>query len=581
MASSLQEKAREGLQKLFEVEEIRQVVCVDDQYREYPDDAVDNIIAYFTSLGDKTLKSNTAGISDFKDIIWDDNIWREQLKEIWDDADVDKRKILSKKIIEKFPKIADDFPELNDGDDAVYADKLKNILGPLTNVEFKEISFSKWENTKDEYLIDKVAKKTLFLFDRNFEKEERRKDEGLFIIRNLQEKNKQVVCGLLSHTFQPQEEYKEWIRLSEQNDIDKDRFILISKERLNEDHIGFAGSIRRTLMNKYCKKVISEIPEIITRAFDEAKKEIDKLEVYDFEDIVFRSSLVEGVWELDTLFRLYNLYQKQNAREQALNKESVRENVERIRSISSIDLGNIENRKSELWKIQRRELYEDGEYINGLYMPIELGDIFQKTEGGDIYILITQPCNLMVRKGVRPNNAHEVTVAKIVKNQPRNPESFYKLLYFDRDSRDSHFVDFRKTFTVQLCILDLCVFNKDGLSRMSVSDTCPDSVIPSWKLRFEKLKRKVEKIVGTYKKKEMGCKDKQLLDILLPRSSHGGNGIFKANIELQKENEAISYTCRRIGRLCLPRAGEMLTKYAQYISRSAFEHDFENFRREG
>jgi hypothetical protein len=48
------------------------------------------------------------------------------------------------------------------------------------------------------------------------------------------------------------------------------------------------------------------------------------------------------------------------------------------------------------WKIQRMELYEDSEYLNPYCLPIELGDIFEKSGGASKqYILLSQACDLM------------------------------------------------------------------------------------------------------------------------------------------------------------------------------------------
>ena len=48
-------------------------------------------------------------------------------------------------------------------------------------------------------------------------------------------------------------------------------------------------------------------------------------------------------------------------------------------------------------RIQRYETYESDGELNGFHVPIELGDIFEKVTNRRRYILLMQPCDLMVR----------------------------------------------------------------------------------------------------------------------------------------------------------------------------------------
>jgi len=58
-----------------------------------------------------------------------------------------------------------------------------------------------------------------------------------------------------------------------------------------------------------------------------------------------------------------------------------------------------------------------------------------------------------------------------------------------------------------------------------------------------------------------------------PKSSN--DNLFKATIDDSSAGkEKLSYTCKRVRRLCQSRAGAMLTAYSNYIARAAFEHEF-------
>lgn len=582
MKSNQAGETRQVLERLFEMAGIDQVICVDDQYREFPDDYINELIGILASQEKDSLREVPKNINEFGEILWheDEEIWKGQLRKAWHDADTDKRRYYDSKINELFPQPSTE--ERPSNKDREYAQILGSILDQSVGINFKWLSFTDWKNCKNDCLREEVVTRTIFLFDQDLSGEGGSPEEGIRIIKRLlaEDKYKRIKCGLLSHTFEPDDEYSKWKSFAEEHGIDEDRFMLISKQRLTEDKLGFARMLRLTLMNKHCKDFKNSVSKIIEDTFEESKKEIDDLNIYDFEDIVFRSSLKEGIWEPDTLFRLYNLYQHHKARSRAVLDEDLRKCTDEIREICSIPIGNIEKR-GELWKIQRREIYEEGDHINSLHMPIESGDIFMKTGSspGKKFILIAQPCNLMVRVsdpgGKRTYDFHEVVLAEIV-DKPN--DSGYKLKYFDRESRKDHYVDFRKTHTVLLCILDLCVYNEEGKAQMAIADNCPDTIIPSWKSRYRKLKKMAEKIIKKYKENYRKCQDKEILNLLAPRSSLYKSGLFKADINCQEGKESITYNCQRIGRLCQPRAGAMLTKYAHYISRSAFEHDFAESR---
>jgi hypothetical protein len=580
-----------GLQQLFLLEGIRQVICVDDQYYKFNNEIRGDIIALIESFDIDTRRLIAEKIIEFKDLIWEDDAqWRDQVEKIWINADEKKQKDLYT-LIDKLSPV----PQESPGTDEEYAGLLKKIISPAAGVELKELSYSQWKEYYASSLkkFDDEATKngTLFLFDQDLSMEEGgTPDQGIKIIKGLLDKHKEstIMCGLLSHTFDPDEEFGKWEKFAEENFIDRDRFILISKKRLREDNVSFVRRLRLPIISKYCKKLKEQTSSIIEKAFEESKKKIEELSVYDFEDIVFRSSYDEGIWEPDTLFRLYNIYQKYSTNQQILSNSDLFQSTDTLRKISKIQIGNIEGNIGELWKIQRLEYYEKGDQINGLHIPIGLGDIFQDSRSPKQkrFILLAQPCNLMVRtdpKGERTNDFHEAILAEIVEN-PRKPqftESYYELLYFDDHDGTSRYIDFRKTYTVLLCILDLCVYNKDGEAKISSTNVCPPGVIPAWNYRFDKLKKEFDLIIKEYiEKKNKGYDENFLKKHLLPRSSRSGRNIFKPELKFngQKDQGSITYNCRRIGRLCKQRAEVALSKYAHFISRRAFEHDFEESR---
>lgn len=571
------------LDELFSLMEIKHVICVDDQYRIFSEEAVNEIIGFCSELGTKKVVELSKKVPELVDILFreDEDIWNKQLRQLWLRLDKDKRG----EIYNLFEK---DSPGESSMDMEVVG-ALGELLEPSA-VQYLELSFTKWKDKEVEYLEEENVAKTLFLFDRDLSHEMGgTPDEGIKIIKKVLAKRDEAICGLLSHTFTAEDEVTKWESFSNLHDIDKDRFVLISKDRLKSNKDDFFRSLKLTALNKHCKNMKERISRLLEDSAKESRKEIEALKIYDFEHIVFRSSYNEGIWEPDTLFRLNGLFQRDAARRKAKNDDELHKLANKIRNVALIAKNQPTAQSGTSWKIQRRELYEDEGHINSLHMPLELGDIFEKTNNvGKKFILLAQPCDLMIRPdGKRKHTVDEAILAEIErpsdkhKNKaPLEQVPFYRLLYFDKKSGVEHFVNFNKIHTVKLCVLDLCVYQFDGSAQISVGQNCPDIVIPAWKSHFQYLYKDFQKTIKRYKEFEGHLKEvpkklnKDILSMVLPKSSNGKKVLFKERIQLSKKETSISYDCRRIGRLCQPRTGDMLMKYAQHMSRMAFEHDF-------
>jgi hypothetical protein len=118
----------------------------------------------------------------------------------------------------------------------------------------------------------------------------------------------------------------------------------------------------------------------------------------------------------------------------------------------------------------------------------------------------------------------------------------------------------------------MCVFQEDGTSKFVVEQQCPNNVIPAWQLHHEKVQEDITKKIKLFLKLKDKIDSRLLIDFLFKSSI---DRIFKAKIDDSvKGKETLNYSGKRVGRLCEPRASAMLTAYANYVCRAAFEHDF-------
>ena len=180
--------------------------------------------------------------------------------------------------------------------------------------------------------------KTLFLFDRDFRHEGGSENEGMSLIDDILISGEEdtIMCGLLSHTFGIEEEHSRLEEYGEKNKTNKDSFIFISKKQLRDNPLEFARRIKLTALSPKFKKLKEISSNIIKDAHSKAFKEVDRINIYDFEHIIFQSSALEGIWEPDTLFRLFGIHHRSLAREMARSDDQLYELATSIRPISTV-----------------------------------------------------------------------------------------------------------------------------------------------------------------------------------------------------------------------------------------------------
>jgi len=229
------------------------------------------------------------------------------------------------------------------------------------------------------------------------------------------------------------------------------------------------------------------------------------------------------------------------------------------------------------WKIQQEELFESAEHLNENHLPLELGDIFIKTgtDSQKRYILLAQPCDLMVRKnGKRQPEVVHVPLAEVA---PASTPPAYaeKMAYFGDSPNESWYVKLKQIHQVHICLLDLCVFNKDGAATIDISGSYPDEMRPSWKERYKHLIQGFELLSGRLGVLRPSQDDSP--DVRKSKEALKGEllneGLFKGKLVEQNDRRAITYNCRRVGRLSRARSFGLLLAYTGCLSRPAYDRD--------
>ncbi|BBD45998.1 Hypothetical protein PEIBARAKI_5991 [Petrimonas sp. IBARAKI] len=467
-----------------------------------------------------------------------------------------------------------------------------NILEDSIGDLFLTFTPTQWSEQK-EILFGELQdyEKYLCLFD--YELNDGRKG-GQLVQSLLNSPNApQVYCGIYSHILEPYEEHEkkeEWAK-----SLGVSNFYPISKKRLqNKPSIaGFCNGLRNVLLVKDIEELKTKSLELINASFDKVKDRIDKIHPDTFNYVVQRSSLGEGIWEIETFLRLSNVLMDQETKRSLLPKE-IREqyngSINHIRSIDLIETINPDRFYQEQTKIiEEEEKYYSSEIINRLHYPLRNGDILRIKEKE--YILLCQPCNLSVRNnGKRANGIDNAFLLEIHSKDKFINSDIAKIdtsregeiKSFNLNSNQIRYVKFSQFTYVQLLLLDLVMYQDDGIAKIDLNiseESLPHSIHLPLVKRYKELRkeyRKYAEILTSYSTIINGRNDnhKRTLDAYINKPKYLSD--FKINGAecYHAEHEIFEFPIKRIRHYKSTYSTELLKKFMDYLSRTGFDKDF-------
>jgi len=564
--------AREAISQILRFLGITRIVCVDDEYKDSP--GVDDAVAAAAQLTPEEIR---AALPETGETSLDDSEVRaERVRQTLDALDTKAKQERSEKLLA--------VARLKNGDvtdDKADALILKQLI---PHSQLIPLTPKKWLEQGEALLAQDSEQRTLFLFDQDLSEDGGERTGGMKIISAVLASDSQGtrICGLLTHTATPENEHEQWKQLSREFSVPFDRFIVVPKKWLNQDPLIFAQRLKLVALSPDFSKLKGKAAEIVQRAVVVATKEVEEISIFDLDHIVFRVAGAEGLWEPDMLFRLHSLFSRLEARRLAHQAGEMEAIAKRLRSVSHIPTDSESLPALTTWALQRRELFEPGNHLNGNHVPLELGDIFVKTgsTSNKAYILLSQPCDLMVRPGgERQPEIDFLTLAEVV-TATETPRYAEELEYFGQGPAERYFVKLKQVHQVRACMLDLCVFNSDGKASIEVGKDCPDGIRPCWTERHGRLMSVYQKKVDRLKllwatpadaEDVRRAKDEirravlaDLLDV----------GLFKGDVSEAHGRRAVAFNCCRIGRLSRERAFGLLMAYTSCLCRPAYDRDF-------
>lgn len=456
------------------------------------------------------------------------------------------------------------------------ASKLPEIFGD----KLERLTLTAWEKQMDRLVNDQMPV-TLFLVDLSFTGEERGKEEGIKVIAHLLQMSQKshIYCGLLSGLFHTASVHADSKTTAKDHNLDPRRFVLIPKDSLDNDPRTFLALVKLVAMNQSAGMLRDAVSKAFAECLEESDGEISGLDVFEFERIVCLTSSKEGVWEADTLLRVLSLFHKKFVRRSLHSNPDVYGTADYLRKLTNIRVGEWGGPTKMEIALRRLEWFEDAD-INEQHLPIELGDVFRiGSRPNKLYVLVAQPCDLMVRQDGRRHHTVENGLlleatsiddaAGAGDGEHVHDSDFYFRLDFLEPERDWQ-VNLRKIHYVCLEVLDLCVFQQNGSCSLVKGQEMPSLMAEAWRARFPRVVARMDKVRNRYAElmKIVGMKAADASRIAI---SAAMDNLLQCQIV--PKTGSIAFDISRIGRIKQPRAGALLARYANAFARDAFEHD--------
>jgi hypothetical protein len=555
-----------SVQSILNSLKIKKIVYVDDRNVKLPIENVLSVIKRGNMI--EELKTIIPSLNtDDPDII------EIQLRQQWDNISYKKKFELHKKI--ETSLLIDREEEADFEAISILNDLIpKKVLVSLLPEE--------WTEKADDFLSD--YSETLFLFDQQLDKTDASRENGVNLIEKLIRAETNCMCGLLTHTIPPEQIFSKRFEMARDINISADRFFVIPKSNLVNDPILFVYYLKYTILARDFAKLKNNMLHIISCANKDSENFIENINIQDFDHIIFKVPIKEGSWEPDMFFRIYNSHQRREFLELAYKDSCLKEIVNNLRTISDIPTNQVSiSFPTNIWKLQHDELYESSNYLNRNHLPLELGDIFEHTkEGGNKrYILLTQPCDLMIRKnGSRSPEIERFPIVEIISDSIKQEKSRYEeeMPYFSDNHDVKWNIKFKKVHFVRAIIFDLCTFNDDGVARYKLDSSMPEDLRLSMQKCYKKRSKDINKEIE---------KRKEVLSKITIEEGVNENisKTIKYNIIADKlkddfvcydldeleNNDTLLYNFKRIGRLESAKSADLLMKYASIIERPALD----------
>jgi len=572
---------------VFSALNISTVVFVDDEHEADVKDAlprISGLIKKWIDDGSDELKM-LEGHIEFRA---PDDVWKNQIK-----AKILQRSEDQDAFIEKLMELA------SVGDHVLQIHNLLKKIIPVPE-NLHVLLPEQWRDQKDALLSGATeTDKILILFDHELGGVQGNSaSKGTALIKDIQDHiGEKVICALISHSIQLGDEVSKWGALASEAGLERNTFFPIAKLSAN-DVIKFSMAIKKVALNFYCGSMNNALITALESATKVAKGQLLDIDPYDYDWMVLRSSLGEGVAEVQTLLRIFAVFQSDQffsnfwAADTASNFQKA---VGIARTLSSAEEDVRDDHPGIRHGIRRLEVVDPNIVsVNKSFQPIQCGDVFHlNNEAEKDFVLLGQSCDLIIRKdGKRSNQSAGrlcvlVPIRKMKKSEIGGADDTRSLMRLERYYSDNEFhtavIDFAKAKQVDSNVLDLAGMSPDGKCIINVDDAIekPSHLHAGWLKRTEILERSFKKKATEIDQIVNELKSDYLKKNSIINACHIGPGWNSERVLYEKR--VFDFGLQRVERIRPAQANQILTAYGAYQVRPGEGHDYakDGFAKDG
>ena len=488
------------LKRLLKSLNIKRIVQVDDVF-----DETGPVLSSLIAVLKSHLHQNTLTLPppfDAIDFSAPPEVWETGFQTAWESSEPDAQVAVATEIkrlqepTEQSDTLVEGYPAQPDLDSL--------FTPPNDEWEYQRLTPAQWQKDGPGILNSAKDTRTLLLFDLDLKTSAGTADEGMVLIKQAlkSEHVSNLELALLSFGFPEDQEIEIAKELCDKHGLAGNEFVPISKERLKQGVAHLVKGVKFVFLNRHRTTITKHTSDVLIEAHKKAVAYLNEMDVFTFEHLIFGSSIEEGAWEPDTLFRVMNTISRGEARTLAKTQPDILETTKKFRNLWSTRIIPSEQGINLAWKYTRREMYEEGSYLNEYHTAIDLGDVFQfKLK---FYVLVAQPCDLMLRQdGKRSSFTTEAHLLEILSNiGDRNASHFYKMKCSDAKDGEPQWAALTRSISVRLDVLDLCTGTKTGDASIHMDLDDPPFILEGQLRRYEKLKKHYSEIYDTCKSLE-------------------------------------------------------------------------------
>jgi hypothetical protein len=568
--------ATEKLNELFRDANISKIIFVDDDFDAEEDTVVLSGVIASVSDGDyaestlKHLDSFGMRVFDATGQPHPGETIDNEIRTFWDNANESRKKDLCDAI---------GMPDTRQETKTV-SHKLREIV---VEIEVECLSVETWDGKKQDLLdleTEGNPNNILIFFDRNLKYTAYGEDGGNTLVKEvLESKNKSLLPGVFTgEVVDANGELEKTIELSRQGILAP----VIGKHRTNGTCEFYQGIELFLMLN-----ALDELKRIIVDTYcntGEVKRLFMEEADYNVVHGAVQGARNEGVFLGDELHRILKRFHFENYEDLIRDRYAHSRKAKLLNCLENVLLSDILQVPAEkVNEVRRRDIYVDAARLSESGVPIEIGDVFEITDANgkaSYFILLSQPCSLVVRSnGKRQGNPKSLTLVQIKEGEADDKQEKAGRIYRDSVSViagwANSYIDFGEQLHLPPWLLDLCVFNSGGCSRL-VAETAqnPKTVEPGWGKLLEKLKKHYTQQVEAYTQliellpPDMDTTNKEALEKALFAYALG---ISNAQIKIEMlPTDGVSFGIKRISRLRESHSHGLLTQYARYQSRPGY-----------